>query len=41
MLNQELFFNGVKKLQRSFEFVECKDYYFDVFDLFYLIMNYI
>ena len=32
MLNQELFFSGVKKLQRSFEFVECKEYYFDVFD---------
>jgi len=31
MLNQELFFSGVKKLQRSFEFVECKEYYFDVF----------
>ena len=32
MLNQELFLSGVKKLQRSFEFVECKEYYFDVFD---------
>ena len=32
MLNQELFLNGVKKLQRSFEFVECKEYYFDIFD---------
>ena len=32
MLNQEVFLRGVKKLQRSFEFVECKDYYFDVFD---------
>ena len=32
MLNQELFLNGVKKLQRSFEFVECKEYYFDVFN---------
>ena len=31
MLNQELFFNGVKKLQRNFEFSECKEYYFDVF----------
>ena len=31
MLNQELFLNGVKKLQRSFEFVECKEYYFDIF----------
>jgi hypothetical protein len=31
MLNQELFLKGVKKLQRSFEFVECKEYYFDVF----------
>jgi len=31
MLNQELFLSGVKKLQRSFEFVECKEYYFDVF----------
>ena len=32
MLNQELFLNGVKKLQRSFEFVECKEYYFHIFD---------
>jgi len=31
MLNQELFFSGVKKLQRNFEFVECKEYYFDIF----------
>ncbi len=31
MLNQELFLSGVKKLQRSFEFVECKEYYFDIF----------
>ena len=32
MLNQEVFLRGIKKLQRSFEFVECKEYYFDVFD---------
>jgi hypothetical protein len=31
MLNQELFLSGVKKLQRNFEFLECKEYYFDVF----------
>jgi hypothetical protein len=31
MLNQELFLSGVKKLQRNFEFVECKQYYFDIF----------
>ncbi|MCE2688202.1 MAG: hypothetical protein LW595_06645 [Rickettsiales bacterium] len=31
MLNQELFFSEVKKLQRNFEFVESKEYYFDIF----------
>ena len=31
MLNKELFLSGIKKLQRSFEFIECKEYYFDIF----------